>query len=105
VSPTKDLPGVLDQLELALTKTPAISMPVDAVVVLELQGDDGQTRVLIGERCKMVPALVADGTLDANSQAFLTHKAPAGYVWAVIDWGEDVSTILHPLPVRDRRAS
>ena len=61
---------------------------------------DASVEVLIGERQKMLAALIGDGRIDAVGAALLKDKAPVGFVWIVVDLGNDlVCTALHPVDV------
>ena len=101
---------VLDAVEVALSgavQQRAGGLGPDPLVVLEVQPDD-QVRVLIGERPKMLQALLQDRLIDRTAAHFLSHPSPRHFVWLVICWTDATSVLLHSVDVLaqpDRRAS
>jgi hypothetical protein len=99
--------AVLDAVQVAMSdavQRRTGGLGADPLLVFEVEAD-GQVRVLIGERLKMVPALLHDGIVDASSQTFLGHAAPAGYAWCVLVWPGDsgeTSIVLFPQPEKQQ---
>jgi hypothetical protein len=98
---------VLDQVRVALSdelRERIGGLGEDPLLVFEVL-DDEQTRICIGERPRMLQALLRDRIIDQTAAFFLEHAAPRGFVWLVIDWGDEVTTLLHSADAPDRRAS
>jgi hypothetical protein len=85
------LSRVLDEVGVALRG--GVTLPDDGLLLIRVR-DDG-SKVTVGRRSAVRAQLVYDKTIDARSASFLTNVAPRGYAWAVIDWGDEVSTLLH----------
>ena len=49
----------------------------------------------------MLATLVKTGVVVPGAMHFLKRCAPAGFVWVVVDWGDEVSTLLHTLDAPD----
>ncbi len=96
------LSRVLDQLSAALSSAVQQrvgGMGADPLVVLEVRGDE--TTFYAGDRTKMLATLVKTGVVVPGAMHFLKRCAPAGFVWVVVDWGDEVSTLLHTLDAPD----